>query len=242
MSIRTAFLTGFTYDTQADHLRHVLADVISIRSLDTPSMRMLAREAGLSDPALRKWFGTKAELHARTFEALAAQLPRQIRGCVVPDARGIRPFHHLVGDLRLRAVFAELARTDARLRAILTELEEIERELIVDEIHAFRSPRPERQWRREETSTGSVIIRPPDDPPRDEPPLNRTPDQSPPQADEEAGLGPDSDEIRLLHHVLLGLWAQLSALEDPISGPRARELWDLACTHIVPPGTQLRTA
>lgn len=236
MSIRN----GISYDTQADHLRYVLANVIGTHGLDTPSLRTLAREAGLSDPALRKWFGDKASLHARVFEVLATYLSKEIRWSVVPDRRGLRPFDHLIGDIRLRLAFAELARTDTRLLGILTELEAVERERIVEELDHHRRPdsRPGREWRSETTRTGSIVVRPPDDPGAGDPGAG---DPGHGDLTLEGSIAPDSDEAHLLHHVLIGIWSHLSAVDDPISPQRARELWDLSCARVVPVETQLRT-
>lgn len=203
----------FTTDVEGDHARQALADVVVTTGVDTPSLRSIARAAGVSAQTLLYWFGSKSLLHVRVLDVLTARRAGRIGtdlflDDVEPDSAPwtVQQAERDRADLRLRLALGEVARTDQNpadgsladgsLADALGRAVETERAAIRRCISARRS---EIAARRSDSA-----------------PCGETAESL------------DEASVELLHAVLLGLWSRLCD-RHPMTGARARELWAIAC-------------
>lgn len=127
----------FITDLDADHLRQALTESVTAHGLEGPSLRALARVAGVSPSTLLNRFGSKSALHARVLDVLTERSTERFYRGLFPDdivagasAAASYRAESQRADLRLRLAFDELARSDDAVADVFVRTLYVERDAI----------------------------------------------------------------------------------------------------------------
>lgn len=210
----------FITDVDADHARQALTELVVAEGLAAPSLRSLARAAGVSPTTLLNWFGSSSALQGRVLDVLTARLDGRLRHGFFPDdvsadgvsADDVSRDDQVPSDLRLRLAFAELARADDEVADVFSRTLHVERSairrMLVASGLAPRVSAAEGSAAEGWAAEGWAAER---------------------SAALEADLIPPPETVELLHATLLGLWSRMCDRHVPMPAARARELWAVAC-------------
>jgi AcrR family transcriptional regulator len=103
-----------------------LSNAVDDHGLESPSLRVIARYAHCSASSLLNWFGDKGQLHRRTLIALGVTWRFTLMAELLPADEQGQVY------ARLRLAYAEIARTDPLVAAVVDDLILVERRIIED--------------------------------------------------------------------------------------------------------------